>query len=227
MWSASTGRARSACSRLPPRSANPSAAVLRGVGDDARAVGHRARPRPPDRARHHGGHQCGARAQGRARSGLLATAGFSDVLEIGRSYRRNIYDLAVEASAPVFLAPRHLRKGVVRADLGAGRDRHAARRRVAARRRRVVAGTEGRRHRRRIPLFLRQSGARARGRAGDRRDGARRDGFPLLRHRPRVPRVRAHQHHRLRRLREAGARPLPGRDGARSRRVRRRAHRCR
>ena len=27
--------------------------------------------------------------------GLLATAGFSDVLEIGRSYRRNIYDLAV------------------------------------------------------------------------------------------------------------------------------------
>ncbi len=45
--------------------------------------------------------------------GLLATAGFSDVLEIGRSYRRNIYDLAVQASAPVFLAPRHLRKGVV------------------------------------------------------------------------------------------------------------------
>ena len=45
--------------------------------------------------------------------GLLATAGFSDVLEIGRSYRRNIYDLAVQASAPIFLAPRHLRKGVV------------------------------------------------------------------------------------------------------------------
>ena len=45
--------------------------------------------------------------------GLLATAGFSDVLEIGRSFRRNIYDLAVQASAPVFLAPRHRRKGVV------------------------------------------------------------------------------------------------------------------
>ena len=45
--------------------------------------------------------------------GLLATAGFTDVLEIGRSYRRNIYDLAVQASAPVFLAPRHRRMGVV------------------------------------------------------------------------------------------------------------------
>jgi len=47
-----------------------------------------------------------------ARVGLLATAGFRDVLEIGRSYRRNIYDLGVEASSPVFLVPRHLRRGV-------------------------------------------------------------------------------------------------------------------
>ena len=45
--------------------------------------------------------------------GLLTTSGFRDVLEIGRSFRRNIYDLAVQPSAPVFLVPRHLRKGVV------------------------------------------------------------------------------------------------------------------
>jgi N-methylhydantoinase A/oxoprolinase/acetone carboxylase beta subunit len=47
------------------------------------------------------------------RVGLLTTAGFRDVLEIGRSYRRNIYDLAVQASAPVFLVPRHLRQEVL------------------------------------------------------------------------------------------------------------------
>ncbi len=47
------------------------------------------------------------------RVGLLTTAGFRDVLEIGRSFRRNIYDLAVQASAPVFLVPRHLRQEVV------------------------------------------------------------------------------------------------------------------
>jgi len=48
-----------------------------------------------------------------AKVGLLTTSGFKDVLEIGRSYRRNIYDLATQASAPAFLVPRHLRKGVV------------------------------------------------------------------------------------------------------------------
>jgi len=47
------------------------------------------------------------------RVGLLTTAGFRDVLEIGRSFRRNIYDLAVQPGSPVFLVPRHLRCDVV------------------------------------------------------------------------------------------------------------------
>lgn len=40
-----------------------------------------------------------------ARTGLLATAGFSDVLEIGRQMRTNIYELQLDPEAPVFLSP--------------------------------------------------------------------------------------------------------------------------
>jgi N-methylhydantoinase A len=45
-----------------------------------------------------------------ARTGLVTTAGFEDVLEIGRQARPNLYDLDVERPAP--LVPRRLRYGV-------------------------------------------------------------------------------------------------------------------
>jgi N-methylhydantoinase A/oxoprolinase/acetone carboxylase beta subunit len=48
-----------------------------------------------------------------ARLGLLATAGFTDVLEIGRQSRRQIYQLILEPETPVFLAPGARRRGVV------------------------------------------------------------------------------------------------------------------
>ena len=47
-----------------------------------------------------------------ARVGLLATAGFEDVLEIGRQNRARMYDLLLDAQTPVFLAPRRRRIGV-------------------------------------------------------------------------------------------------------------------
>ena len=47
-----------------------------------------------------------------ARTGVLATAGFSDVLEIGRQMRTNIYELQLEPETPVFLAPGSRRVGV-------------------------------------------------------------------------------------------------------------------
>ena len=47
-----------------------------------------------------------------ARIGLITTAGFRDVLEIGRQSRRDMYDLALKAQPPVFLAPRRLRQEV-------------------------------------------------------------------------------------------------------------------
>ena len=48
-----------------------------------------------------------------ARLGLLATEGFTDVLEIGRQSRRQIYQLILKPETPVFLAPGMRRRGVV------------------------------------------------------------------------------------------------------------------
>lgn len=47
-----------------------------------------------------------------ARLGILTTAGFEDVLEIGRQNRRRLYDLILEPQTPVFLAPGRFRRGV-------------------------------------------------------------------------------------------------------------------
>lgn len=47
-----------------------------------------------------------------AKMALLMTAGFEDVLEIGRQKRGDMYDLFLDAQTPVFLAPRPLRVGI-------------------------------------------------------------------------------------------------------------------
>jgi N-methylhydantoinase A/oxoprolinase/acetone carboxylase beta subunit len=44
--------------------------------------------------------------------GLITTAGFKDVLEIGRQLRREMYSLVLEPQTPVFLAPGRRRKEV-------------------------------------------------------------------------------------------------------------------
>lgn len=43
---------------------------------------------------------------------LLTTAGFEDVLEIGRLQRSRLYDPFMDTETPIFLAPRHRRYGV-------------------------------------------------------------------------------------------------------------------
>jgi len=45
--------------------------------------------------------------------GLLATNGFSDVIEIGRQLRTSIYDVILSPETPAFLAPGRRRRGVV------------------------------------------------------------------------------------------------------------------
>lgn len=45
--------------------------------------------------------------------GLLATEGFSDVLEIGRQMRQQLYEVTLQVETPVFLAPGRRRKGVI------------------------------------------------------------------------------------------------------------------
>ncbi len=47
-----------------------------------------------------------------ARIGLLATAGFRDVLEIGRQMRHTLYDLSPAPETPTFLAPGRYRKAI-------------------------------------------------------------------------------------------------------------------
>ncbi len=47
-----------------------------------------------------------------ARVGLLATAGFSDVIEIGRQMRHKMYELTLDPETPVFLAPGRFRRGI-------------------------------------------------------------------------------------------------------------------
>lgn len=48
-----------------------------------------------------------------AKVGLLATEGFTDVLEIGRQNRQQLYDLVIRQQTPVFLCPGALRRGVL------------------------------------------------------------------------------------------------------------------
>lgn len=47
-----------------------------------------------------------------ARVGLITTAGFRDVLEIGRQWRGQVYQIILQPEAPIFLAPRRYRKEV-------------------------------------------------------------------------------------------------------------------
>ena len=47
-----------------------------------------------------------------ARLGILTTAGFEDVLIIGRQKRTEMYDLFIDAETPVFLAPRRRIRGI-------------------------------------------------------------------------------------------------------------------
>lgn len=47
-----------------------------------------------------------------ATTALLTTAGFEDVLELGRLRRSALYDLFADAETPVFLAPRRRRYGI-------------------------------------------------------------------------------------------------------------------
>lgn len=47
-----------------------------------------------------------------AKVGLVTTRGFRDVLEIGRQFRRQMYDIVLRPQTPVFLAPGRMRKEV-------------------------------------------------------------------------------------------------------------------
>ena len=154
--------------------------------------------------------------------GLLTTAGFRDVLEIGRASRKpDVYDIHWRPARP--LVPRDLRHDVVERIDHRGAILDAARRGLRARGVARIVGRRRAQRRRVLPARLCQPGARAARRA-DRAGGipdARR--LVVVRRRARVPRVRAHEH-------DVRQRVHPRAHRAASRRPRREAratrHRC-
>lgn len=98
--------------KVPSSHADPVAAVELGIASIASAAG--IDPRATIRFVHGTTVATNAVLTRRgARVGLLATAGFEDVLEIGRQKRSHMYDLFQPSETPVFLAPRRRRVGIV------------------------------------------------------------------------------------------------------------------
>ena len=97
--------------KMPTTKGDPSHAVLKAVEHMRHAWGIN----PDEIARFLHGTTVATNAvleRKGARIGLLATAGFRDVLEIGRQMRHQMYDLTLDPETPVFLAPGRLRKEI-------------------------------------------------------------------------------------------------------------------
>ena len=97
--------------KVPTTRGDPSAAVLQSIGE----LGRRWGIRPAEVGRFAHGTTVATNAvleRKGARIGLLATAGFRDVLEIGRQLRSEVYRIVLDPEAPAFLAPRRHRKEI-------------------------------------------------------------------------------------------------------------------
>jgi N-methylhydantoinase A len=103
--------ARLYATKLPSSPREPIAVVQRGIRE-ALAL---AEAQPGDVSRFVHGTTVATNAvlaRSGARLGLLATAGFEDVIEIGRQKRSRMYDLLAPPETPVFLAPKRRRVGI-------------------------------------------------------------------------------------------------------------------
>lgn len=97
--------------KIPTSRGDPSVAVLRAVEQLRRSQGIEASA--IERFLHGTTVATNAVLERKgARVGLLATAGFSDVIEIGRQMRHKMYDLTLDPETPVFLAPGRFRREV-------------------------------------------------------------------------------------------------------------------
>ncbi len=167
-----------------------------------------------DRARHHACHQRADRAASGAKLGLITTAGFRDVLEMGTEQRYDIYDLFLQYPEP--LVPRRRRLEVPeRMDrdgntVVAARPRRRARRRPRAGRRR---GARRSRSASSTPTATRRTSARP---APHPRAAPGRRGVPLVGRGVRAVGVPAPGHHLRQRVRAAADGPLRPPAGARA-----------
>ena len=143
-----------------------------------------------------------------ARTALITTRGFRDVLELRRSARASLYDLFQDA--PAVLVPRHRRLEVTeRVDAQGAVVGPLARR--GRRRRHRLHQAPRRPGRRRVPALTRSSTTRtsAPSAPGCARPCPDLPVFLSSRGAARDPRVRAHQHHGRVRLRGPDPRLLP------------------
>ncbi len=146
--------------KIPSTPADPSEAIIAGIRRIIDECG--IAPRRIARVVH--GTTVGTNAvleENGARIGLLATAGFGDVLEIGRQVRDPMYAAKLRPATPVFLAPGARRKEIVERVDAQGRRAGAARRGLGARRRRGAGGGPGGGDRDLFSVRLPQSRARA------------------------------------------------------------------
>jgi len=89
--------------------------LLEGIGTATRRILDIAGAKPADVERFIHGTTVATNAvleQKGAVTAVLTTAGFEDVLELGRMKRSRMYDLAMDPETPTFLAPRRRRVGV-------------------------------------------------------------------------------------------------------------------
>jgi N-methylhydantoinase A len=97
--------------KVPTTPADPILGVRQGVQRVLDASG--LRPAEVDRFVHGSTVAVNALLQRKgAVTGILATEGFEDALEIGRHKRSRLYELMLEPETPAFLAPRHRRLGI-------------------------------------------------------------------------------------------------------------------
>ena len=98
--------------KIPSTPSDPSAAILQAVRHLERVWG--LTPAEIERFGHGTTVATNALIERRGgRVGLLTTDGFSDVLEIGRQMRHQLYEVMLKPETPVFLAPGARRKGVI------------------------------------------------------------------------------------------------------------------
>ena len=89
--------------------------LLEGIGAATQRILDIAGAKPADVERFIHGTTVATNAileQKGAVTAVLTTAGFEDVLELGRMKRSRMYDLATDPETPTFLAPRRRRVGV-------------------------------------------------------------------------------------------------------------------
>jgi N-methylhydantoinase A/oxoprolinase/acetone carboxylase beta subunit len=97
--------------KVPTTRHDPSEAVMASIAE----LGQRWRVGPAEVRRFAHGTTVATNAvleRKGARIGLLTTAGFRDVLEIGRQLRGDVYRVILEPETPVFLAPRRYRREI-------------------------------------------------------------------------------------------------------------------